>query len=153
MQPFIKYSGFLLLLALSLNACQQKSEYHQMVERELASGERYDSLFLGIHFGMESKDFYTHCWKLNKEGVIREGATNTSVYHELTGLKHPANMEFYPGFYNGKIIEMPILSVSYNSTSIIMRSKTVNRLFSKREVSLIYSESLWLKTVAGVGST
>ncbi len=96
--------GCLLLLLTS--ACH--SEYHQRVEAELAKGVREDSLFLGITFGMSSKEFYAHCWELNKRGLIREGTQNTSVMYEETNLKHPAVMNFYPDFYEEKIYEMPV---------------------------------------------
>lgn len=109
MKPFLKISGFTLLLITLLFSCQQSSEYHKMVERELASGIRQDSLFLGIYLGMSSKDFYTHCWNLNKTGIIREGTGNTSVNYPIKEFKAPASMDFYPGFYDAKIIEMPVV--------------------------------------------
>jgi hypothetical protein len=77
--------------------------------QELASGVRYDSLFMGIYLGMSEKEFYTHCWKLNKEGLIRQGSANLSVAYQTGGeLKHPATMNFYPVFEDGKIVEMPV---------------------------------------------
>ncbi len=90
-------------------SCSKTSEYHQMVERELASGLRQDSLFFGIYLGMSSKDFYAHCWNLNKTGLIRQGATNTSVYYEVKDFEYPASMDFYPNFIQDKIVEMPVL--------------------------------------------
>lgn len=89
--------------------CQ--SEYHRRVESELASGVRKDSLFLGISFGMSSKEFYAHCWELNKEGVIQQGSQNTTVLYEGEELPYLAEMNFYPNFYQDKIYEMP---VTYN---------------------------------------
>jgi hypothetical protein len=78
------------------------------VEQELASGIRYDSLFFGIYLGMTSKEFYAHCWHLNREGLIRQGSSNLSVVSELNDLKHPAKMNFYPDFLEDKIYEMPV---------------------------------------------
>ena len=90
-------------------ACDQSaSAYVAMEARELARNERFDSLFFGLYLGMPSKDFYTHCWELNKKGLIKQGASNTSVYYEVPDFKHPAGMDFYPKFHNGKIAEMPI---------------------------------------------
>ena len=98
---------FVGLFALMLTtACH--SEYHQRVEAELATGVREDSLFLGITFGMSPKEFFAHCWELNKQGVIREGTQNTSVMYELDELKHPATANFYPAFYEDAIYEMPV---------------------------------------------
>ena len=95
-------------------SCQQKSEYHQILEREMASGIRYDSLFHGFYFGMPSKDFYSHCFKLNKKGLIRQGSTNQTVYAKITELEHPASMDFYPTFLDDKIAGMPV-TFTYDS--------------------------------------
>lgn len=101
--------GILFLSSVFFFSCKQKSDYHRMVERELASGVRHDSLFLGLHLGMTSKDFYTYCWELNKQGLIRQGAANTSVYYQIKDFSYPAGMDFYPNFYKDKIVAMPIV--------------------------------------------
>ena len=95
-----------LLLLILATACH--SEYHQRVEEELAKGIRQDSLFLGITFGMSPKEFYAHCWDLNKQGLIHEGTQNMTVMYEVKDLKEPATMNFYPDFYENKIYEMPV---------------------------------------------
>lgn len=104
----------LLLGICCFFACNSKSKYHQTVERELASGVRYDSLFFGFHFGMSSKDFYDHCWKMNKKGSFRQGATNHTVWAKIEELDHPAGMDFYPNFYEDKIAGMPV-TFTYDS--------------------------------------
>jgi len=104
-----KYLLGIALLVATLSSCTKKAEYEQWVEQELASGERQDSLFLGIKMGMTSKDFYAHCWELNKQGVIRQGSENMSVEYQLDDkLKHSATMNFYPNFHNNAIYEMPV---------------------------------------------
>jgi len=72
----------MLLLGLSIfiTACQSH-EYYDKLEAELASGHRYDSLFLDISFGMTQKEFYAHCWELNKQGLISHGEKNTIYPH------------------------------------------------------------------------
>lgn len=104
----------LIIAVLLIPGCTQKSKYERKVKHELASGVRNDSLFLGLYLGMPDKDFYTQCWKLNKKGLVKQGGTNTTVEYQLTKeLKHPCLMNFYPGFINGKIAEMPVRFV-YN---------------------------------------
>ena len=99
----------IVVAALLMVGCSPKSRYDQKLKRELASGIRHDSLFLGMHFGMSDKNFYTLCWELNREGVIRQSNSNTSViYDPGEKLKHSATMEFYPKFLNEKIVEMPV---------------------------------------------
>jgi len=80
-----------------------------MLKQELASGVKYDSLFMGLYFGMPEKAFYTRCWELNGQGIIKQGARNMSVEHQLrTELGYPCTMDFYPEFADGKIYEMPV---------------------------------------------
>lgn len=109
---------FCLAGAALLASCSPKSDYHKKVEMELASGKRVDSLFLGVKFGMTSKEFYSHCWELNKQGVVRQGNTNTTVLYELEeGFKGKVFMDFYPKFQGDSIAEMPV-SFMYESWAI-----------------------------------
>lgn len=101
--PIFLISTFLFL------GCTQKAKYDRKLKQELASGVRCDSLFMGIYLGMPVKDFYTKCWDLNRQGMIKQGKSNTSVEYQLkTQLKFPATMDFYPTFVEGKITEMPV---------------------------------------------
>ncbi|MEZ5071625.1 MAG: hypothetical protein R2751_11820 [Bacteroidales bacterium] len=104
------YRNLILFLSLAvLAACSPGARYDRMLKRELASGVRQDSLFMGLYLGMTDKDFYTRCWKLNKEGLVKQGTNNTSVeYQTLDELSHPATMNFYPRFCDGKITTMPV---------------------------------------------
>lgn len=84
-----------------------------MAAKELAHGQRVDSLFFGIHLGMSSKQFYAHCWEMNKKGLFTDGENNTAVLYKLDNneLDHPASMNFYPAFYQDKLHNM---RVTYN---------------------------------------
>jgi hypothetical protein len=98
-----------VLAALLLWGCSPGVRYEHRLKQELASGIRYDSLFMGMHLGMSDKDFYTLCWELNREGLIRQSHSNTSVeFHPGEKLDYPATMTFYPKFVDGKIAEMPV---------------------------------------------
>lgn len=98
-----------LIVSISLLGCNQ-SEYQKMLKRELDRNVRYDSLFLGISFGMDAKDFYTHCWQLNKKGLIMQGPSNLSVQYELhkPEVNSKVFMWFYPDFKDNKISKMPV---------------------------------------------
>ena len=63
-----------LLLCCTIFAC--KSEYTRTVEKELQSGKVYEDLILGLKIGQTRKEFYDHCWQLNKEKVISQGPGN-----------------------------------------------------------------------------
>ena len=98
-----------LLAGLIIYGCSPRSKYESMLKHELASGVRYDSLFMGMSLGMSEKDFYMQCWMLNREGLIKQGSDNTTVKYEMKNeLKYLATMDFYPGFFQDKIYEMPV---------------------------------------------
>ena len=84
-------------------------KYRALVDQGLAGGQRADSIFFGIHFGMSSKQFYMHCWEMNKKGLFTDGAGNTAVLYKMTkGLKYPASMNFYPEFHRDVITRMGV---------------------------------------------
>ena len=100
----------LFFLITGLIACQQSGvdQYSSLVKKELSGNKKVNDIFFGISLGMSSKDFYVHCWNMNKKGVFRDGAGNTSVLYELgkNELKHEAEMNFYPEFKDGKIYKL-----------------------------------------------
>lgn len=99
----------MLCALIGLAACGNKHEYHKIVEKELAKGERYDSVFLGFYLGMPKKDFYDKCWNLNKQGLMRQGAENTSVNFQMDMLGKKTSVDFYPTFYQDKAYEMVVM--------------------------------------------
>jgi hypothetical protein len=99
----------LLISIIFISGCSPRAKYDLRLKNELAKGVRNDSLFMGLYLGMPEKDFYLHCWQLNKKGLIRQGESNTTVYYQVKNeLKYPAAMDFYPRFMQGKIFEMPV---------------------------------------------
>lgn len=105
----MKWTVMVFLSLLLMEGCSPGARYEYRLKRELASGIRYDTLFMGFHLGMTDKDFYTLCWELNREGIIRQSTNNTSVeYDPADKLNHPSTMTFYPKFEDGKIVEMPV---------------------------------------------
>jgi hypothetical protein len=99
--------GCCILLLVLLANCRQSGidQYHALLKKEQESKKKVNDIFFGIALGMASKDFYMHCWDLNKQGVFTDGAGNTAVNYKLTHneLKHPADMNFYPEFHKDKI--------------------------------------------------
>ena len=105
---------------IMLSSCQ-KSEYHQMVTRELASGERHDELFLGLSLGMTGEEFYETCWDLHKSGKMRQSTRNNAVLWPVDSV---LTAEFYPTFNEaGVIVEMPVL---FNYTNYNPFDKSMN---------------------------
>ena len=89
-----------------------------MVLEESARGIRQDSILLGINFGDSRNDFYGKCFDLNKEQLVSQGPSNSSVQYLFTdSLVHEKPQEirllFFPTFdKNDKIAEMN-LELSY----------------------------------------
>jgi hypothetical protein len=109
MKTRIDWLMLLLISGCLISGCSPKAKYDRILKHELASGVRYDSLFLGLYFGMPEKVFYTHCWNLNHKGLIKQGESNTTAEYVMKDeLKYPALMDFYPKFMQGKIFEMPV---------------------------------------------
>lgn len=100
-----------LFLIFVINACDNRSEYELIVERELSSLERADSLFLGYYFGMTSSDFFEHSRQLNSDGIL---TGQTTIHYTIDDLKHSATKYFYPSFEDDKIFRLPI-EVSYDA--------------------------------------
>jgi len=93
----------------TLAACSDGSAYLLMEKRELARGVRYDSLFLGLAFGMERQAFFDHCRQLNAEGVVKEGPGGATVEYKLNDWPYPGRMNFYPDFDDdNRIYKMPV---------------------------------------------
>lgn len=107
-----KRSLAISLMALAMvflySSCTKKSEYQSLVEAELATNVRKDSLYLGISLQMDSKEFFVHCWDMNKQGTLTNGVGNQIKYDVSEYFKKSTSMHFYPKFVDGKIFEMPV---------------------------------------------
>lgn len=117
MKNWVLVSGMLVLAWSFLGSCTPQTEYEKLVEENLKSGERYDSLFFGFYLGMSMDSFYNRCWEMNRDSLVRQGPMNQSVLYEMPNtFNHPAEMFFYPYPYQGKVYEMPV-RFSYNAWS------------------------------------
>jgi len=102
---------FFVVILISVFACNSdEHKYDSLVKEELSRGIRKDSLFMGIKLGMTQKEFYTHCWNMNKKGIFVDGANSMTVLYKLNKeLKHPASMNFFPDFNQNKIYKMKVI--------------------------------------------
>jgi|TARA_B100000530_G_C15926257_1_gene475059 hypothetical protein len=96
-----------ILIFITIISCQT-NPYLELEKKELSSGVRYDSLFLGVKFGMTSKEFYAHCWDLNRKKLITQGPSNNSVRYYLPteSIGQKIEMLFYPVFDNDIVYEV-----------------------------------------------
>ncbi|MEO6453217.1 MAG: hypothetical protein ABIN97_04055 [Ginsengibacter sp.] len=116
----MRTAGIIFITLFMLAACtgdNGMAKYNSLVKKELASNKRVDSIFFGIHFGMTQKEFFMHCWEMNKKGILTDGNDGTGSMYVLykldKELKYPASMNFYPDFNDSTIWKMPV-SIHYN---------------------------------------
>jgi hypothetical protein len=108
----LSFSVVSICLLVFLTSCNDPNhQYTTLLNSELRSGKKVDSIFFDIKFGMPSKDFYLYCWNMNKKGVFTDGINNQYVLYKVPKgeLKSSASMNFYPDFYKGKIVAMRVL--------------------------------------------
>lgn len=98
-----------------LMACTE-SEYSRLVKRELATGQRKDSIFLSFRLGDTRKEFYAKGWEINKTGQIRQGPGNNNIEYLMPD-ERPGHssiqMLFFPDFSKGDTIRQMNLSFTY----------------------------------------
>ncbi len=103
---------------LSLQSC--KSEYTQLVETEMSSGIVHDSLIHGLRIGQTKKEFYKHCWALNKSKAITAGSGNEYALFVLPADStdtHPdkINVQFYGIFDDNDVMHGMEMKMDYYS--------------------------------------
>lgn len=91
---------------LIMSGCQ--SEYEKMRRLELASGERQDSLFMGLYLGMPRQAFYDRCTELNRQKKITNNGDGRRVQYYIEGEDPEIIMNFFPTFQDERIVEMPV---------------------------------------------
>ena len=131
-----------ILIFITIISCQT-NPYLELEKKELSSGVRYDSLFLGVKFGMTSKEFYAHCWDLNRKKLITQGPSNNSVRYYLPteSIGQKIEMLFYPVFDNDIVYEV---NTTFSYTGWAPWNKETSSDYLIDEVREILSE--WYNT-------
>src|SRR5690625_2912608 len=144
---FITLAAFLLMFI----ACDNRTPYEKMLQRELDSGIRQDTLFLGYYLGMPKQEFFDHSWELNQRKIVRG---DSFVRYRLKGYSNDATMIFYPDFKVGRIHRMPV-EIQFDAWAIWNRELysdifTVEVLDNIRE---IYGSALIQAVYPGAGKS
>lgn len=122
------FMSMLVLATVFLStSCTKKSEYQKLVETELATNVRQDSLYLGISLQMDSEDFFLHCWEMNKQGILTNTVENQIKYDASDYFEEETSMSFYPKFVDGKIFEIPV-QFKYNDWELWNEDLSVENL-------------------------
>jgi hypothetical protein len=104
-----------------------KSEYEKLVEKEISSGVRHDSLFLGLYLGMPRKAFFDRCTQLNKKHLTTVGFKGSQVLYKLVDKRDSIYVHFFPVFKNDSIYKMPV-TFTYKDWSPFLRSRQPDSL-------------------------
>lgn len=109
---FSSISKVLIVVVLfaGLMSCEQ-SDYEKVLREEYNTQVRNDSLFLGFYLGSTKEEFFSHGWKINKKGLVKQGRQNMNVSHVIKSADGSSDIEmlFYPDFdEETKIRTMPV---------------------------------------------
>lgn len=74
---YMKLVFRLSFLIILLSGCD--SEYTKLVKRELKRNEVKDSILFDLHFGNTRSEFYRKCLQLNRQKLVNQGPSNSSV--------------------------------------------------------------------------
>lgn len=110
--------GSFCLLVLVASSC--KSDYEKAVAAELAKGEIYTELPMGLEMGMTKKTYYDVCWKLNKQKIIGAGPGNQYAEYKLlpngeTDSLNTITMLFYGMFDEEQVMRGMDLITEYKN--------------------------------------
>jgi len=111
-----------LFLAIGITFIACESEYSKTVKRELKTGVIHEDLILDLKLGQTQKEFYDHCWQLNKEGLVSQGSGNEFAKHIMLLDSTAQNSEkvemlFYGIFDEAKVMHGMHMKFSYLSWS------------------------------------
>ena len=77
--------------------CSGSDTYKEVLARELAKEDRYDSLFYGLHFNMTIANFSDHCMEMNRKGIFfQQGMSTALKVHLKDGFRYPVTLVFFP---------------------------------------------------------
>lgn len=107
-----------LFLAIGITFAACESEYSKTVKRELKTGVIHEDLILDLKLGQTQKEFYDHCWELNKQGIVSQGSGNKFAKHTMlldSTAQNPEKVEmlFYGIFDEEKVMHGMHMKFSY----------------------------------------
>ncbi len=136
----MNFRAYILILLIVLVSCSE-SKYSMLVKTEMAKNVVNDSLMFGMKFGETRQDFYDQCWKLNNEGIIMQGPSNSFVRYDLPikegeSSTHAITMLFYGIFDKEKIMTGMDMRFSYVAWSLWNKSLHADKLLPNIKDSL-----------------
>lgn len=109
---------YLILTIVTFVFIGCKSEYQRAIEKGLSTGIVHEDLILDMKVGWTRKEFYAHCWDLNKEEKISQGSGNKYARYyvkpgEYHGVTEEIDLLFYGIFDREEIMVGMDMKMSY----------------------------------------
>jgi len=102
----IYYLGFLILYSCDSTFLNKKSLDNLLLEESIKP-QRYDSIVMGVKFGMTSDEFFNYAKEKNEEGLFYPSRFGTMVTMDINKeFSYPVQFEFFPATMQNKF--MPI---------------------------------------------
>jgi len=123
------------ILGVMLFSCNDKEmSYETYVAKELASGERNDSLIYGIHFGMTEEEFKSYCTGMNLQKRFMPNPRGSAVRLALQkGFGAPVVFDFFPVLHSDKAITKVTASMKYRDFSYYDKTYDIGNLVIEAE--------------------
>lgn len=125
----ISFTVFILIFSILLSC---ESKYSSLVKKEMASGEKYNSLVFDMKFGDTRQQFFETCMKLNKKGLVIQGPNNDYVEYKLPSNSknsgEAVTMLFYGAFDERNVMIGMDMIFNYNGWSPWNKSLTSENL-------------------------
>jgi hypothetical protein len=97
-----KMFAFMVILTITVSYnCVNLVDYNKIVESELNSGVKKDTLILGYRFGMTDEEVFTQTKKLINDKIVLED--KGSLFFDLNLGKEIVSFELQTFSYNGKL--------------------------------------------------
>ena len=137
---------FLIQSCKDLKSNQQREAIKQRIETELASGKRYDTIFLGLTFGMSEKEFTSELSKLVRAGKLYVNSSDQYEYkfEFKGGTYESAKANLNSEFHSDSLFQLTLIvepEISFGSRDLI-KLKLINLYIDKYFAATLEKESL-----------
>lgn len=111
------------------------STLEEVINNELSSGVRNDTIFLGFTFGMTEKEFYKKLRTLFKENKIYKDKSNRDffTYDLAAGQYGTFKCTFAPEYFKGKLYKLGISAKPENQFLLIKTATSLLSYFFMRK--------------------
>lgn len=101
---FIFCFGLLIVYSCDSTSLNKKSLENLLLEESMKT-QRYDSIVLGVKFGMTSESFFNYAMKMKEEGLFYPSRSGTMVAMDINKeFNYPIQFEIFPVAMQNKFV-------------------------------------------------